>query len=189
MEIITTGLLPKISILVYLHNDQLRLADFLEQLTKLKYPHSEILIYDDNSQDNTWSICAQVKIYHVKRFRCLKGAIAGIGRISAWQFLAARAKGEILCCVDSETDLHDQLLLMKLVSQLIYADLTAVAVRDERCFLTKLTLNCLQTARLAGIKCLLIRKHALLQLQKVLTDNSDLKKILAKRGEKISFQV
>jgi biofilm PGA synthesis N-glycosyltransferase PgaC len=103
---------PLISILVPCYNEEDVVLATLKNLTQLNYPHYEILVLDDGSQDKTGEIvlnyideagpfpAVPVK-YHYKE---------NSGKSDTLNYGVSQANGEFLLCVDGDSQLHPDTL-------------------------------------------------------------------------------
>jgi chlorobactene glucosyltransferase len=95
---------PLISILIPARNEEERLPACLEALSQQTYLNREILVYDDNSEDNT----AQVVLTYASRapsIYLIKGAelpAGWLGKPHACHRLSQEARGEILLFLDAD---------------------------------------------------------------------------------------
>ena len=109
---------PFVSIIVCSYNGAKTLAECLESLGKLDYPHYEVILVDDGSTDNTREIAARfpnVRYVHQTNH----------GLSHARNHGAAIAKGEIFAYTDSDC-MADPDWLYYLLSTLLYGDYAGV---------------------------------------------------------------
>ncbi|HEX6123198.1 MAG TPA: glycosyltransferase family 2 protein [Ktedonobacterales bacterium] len=98
---------PLVSILVPARNEARSIARCVEALARQEYPHSEILVLDDQSEDETAAIVARLARRH-PHLRLLHGQPLPPnwhGKAYACAQLAQAARGEWLLFVDADTEL------------------------------------------------------------------------------------
>ncbi len=96
---------PKsVSIIVPAYNEEVNIVRSLENLLMSDYPNFEILFVDDGSKDNTLQIVQNHFANNPKITILTK--ING-GKASALNFGIAQTKGEILVCIDADTQLKN----------------------------------------------------------------------------------
>ncbi len=95
---------PKVSVLVPARNEEITLRTCLEDLCAQDYDDFEILVLDDNSIDDTWSIIQE----YDRRNTPVRGIIGSelpkgwLGKPWACQQLAYEASGEIMIFTDAD---------------------------------------------------------------------------------------
>ncbi|MCB2212610.1 glycosyltransferase family 2 protein [bacterium] len=95
---------PRVSVLVPARNEEVNLGKCLEGLCKQNWPDLEILVLDDNSIDDTWSIIEEWEAKD-ERVRGLRGSElpdGWLGKPWACQQLAYDATGDILIFTDAD---------------------------------------------------------------------------------------
>lgn len=108
---------PFVSILIPARNEASNLPYLLDQLTKLDYPHLEIIVLNDFSEDDTEDL---LKVWSQKDDRISykngKDLPAGwLGKSWACHQLADLAQGEYFLFIDADVaSIHDQILLSSL---------------------------------------------------------------------------
>ncbi len=110
---------PTVSILVPARNEEASLAACLRSLLNQNYPHYEVLVLDDQSDDQTPQIMAQLsrQYPHLKCFTGQPAPAAIAGKNWACAQLARQAQGEILVFTDADT-LHSPAMLAEVVTVL-----------------------------------------------------------------------
>lgn len=94
---------PLVSVLVPARNEATTIEACLAALTAQNYPHLEIIVLDDNSDDGTSAI---VRGVGDPRVRLVAGAPlpdGWTGKNWACEQLSRHARGEVLCFVDADT--------------------------------------------------------------------------------------
>jgi cellulose synthase/poly-beta-1,6-N-acetylglucosamine synthase-like glycosyltransferase/spore germination protein YaaH/peptidoglycan/xylan/chitin deacetylase (PgdA/CDA1 family) len=113
---------PKVSIIIPAYNEEVNIAHSLQNLLRCDYENTEFVFVDDGSKDNTLQIVQhhfgnlpQLKIYSKKNG----------GKAAALNFGIEHSQGEILVCIDADTQ-----LLPNAVSKLVpyFYDTTIGAV-------------------------------------------------------------
>src|SRR5205085_8648326 len=90
---------PFVSILVPAYNEEPVIANTIRSLLASDYPHYEIIVIDDGSQDNTSAIVAgQFKDERVRLFTVANG-----GKAEALNIGLRYARGEIIIALDADT--------------------------------------------------------------------------------------
>lgn len=101
---------PLVSMLVPARNEARSIAECIESLARQDYPRCEILVLDDQSEDETAEIVAQLASSH-PNVRLLRGQALPPhwhGKAYACAQLAKAARGEWLLFVDADTVLAPQ---------------------------------------------------------------------------------
>ena len=116
---------PLVSILVPCFNEEDTIAPMMHSLLALDYPHYEILLVDDGSTDQTFErarrFAGQHGPCHTRVYRKPNG-----GKWSALNFLFHRSFGELLLCVDADSQLNPD-ALRRLVPHMADPQVAAVA--------------------------------------------------------------
>lgn len=116
---------PLVSILVPCFNEEDTIDPMMHALLTLDYPNYEILIVDDGSTDQTFErarrFAGQHGPCHVRVYRKPNG-----GKWSALNFLFHRSFGELLLCVDADSQLNPD-ALCRLVPHMADPQVAAVA--------------------------------------------------------------
>lgn len=107
------SIFPLVSILIPVRNEALNLPALFEQLSALTYPHLEIILLNDQSEDETASILAEFSRKD-PRFRHLDGATlpsGWLGKNWACHQLAAEASGAYFLFMDADICyLHEDII-------------------------------------------------------------------------------
>ncbi len=89
---------PRVSIIVPAYNEEKVLARTLETLIEADYSNKEIIVVDDGSKDNTYSVASEYSRRGVKVVRRLNG-----GKFAALNTGIAVSSGEIIVTVDADS--------------------------------------------------------------------------------------
>ena len=89
---------PRVSIIVPAYNEEKVLARTLEALLETEYANKEIIVVDDGSKDNTYSVASEFSRRGVKVVRRLNG-----GKFAALNTGIAVSSGEIIMTVDADS--------------------------------------------------------------------------------------
>lgn len=108
---------PFVSILVPVRNEERNLESLLESLLKQDYPHFEIIVMDDGSTDNTWSILEKYASLdsRLRIARSQELPPGWTGKNWVCHQLSNLARGNLLLFTDADT-VHHPLALKKTVS-------------------------------------------------------------------------
>ncbi len=104
---------PKVSVLIPARDEEKNVSQLMDSLTTHDYQNTEILIYDDNSTDNTWKI---LKDWEAKypNIKAVKGDIlpqGWLGKNHACHKLALQARGDYLLFLDADVDIKVGLMV------------------------------------------------------------------------------
>lgn len=91
---------PLVSILIPAKNEASNIGACLDSLRRQTYPHTEILVINDNSSDATESILKEMRAVY---FNCPLPPEGWTGKNHALDYGASRAKGEWLLFTDADT--------------------------------------------------------------------------------------
>ena len=103
---------PLISVLVPMRNEANNVKNCIHMLKNLSYKNLEIIIYEDQSTDQTFTLLQQA-IGQDTRFKIIPGVPlkkGWIGKVHACDQLRQYAKGDYLCFVDADVTLHPDVL-------------------------------------------------------------------------------
>jgi len=106
------------------------LPPLLESLAETRYPHFEILVVDDGSEDRTGEVVLNAKPGNAERIKLIPGdplPEGWFGKPWACHQGAMEARGEILLFTDADT-LHDPFLLSRAVAGLGWENADVVTV-------------------------------------------------------------
>ena len=101
-----------ISILIPVRNEQDNILTLLQSIYDQDYFDYEVIILDDGSDDNTYSICEEFASKH-HQFRVIKGQKLPhnwLGKNYACHQLAEQAKGDYFLFLDADEKVNDSLL-------------------------------------------------------------------------------
>ncbi|MHB8205821.1 glycosyltransferase family 2 protein [Mucilaginibacter sp.] len=101
-----------ISILIPVRNEQDNILSLLQSIYDQDYTDYEVLILDDGSEDNTYSICEKFASKH-HQFRVIKGKKLPhdwLGKNYACHQLAEEAKGDYFLFLDADEKINNSLL-------------------------------------------------------------------------------
>jgi chlorobactene glucosyltransferase len=101
-----------VSILIPARNEEDSILPLLESINRQDYKNYEVIIYDDNSDDQTFNICSAFTSGHLS-FSIIKGGAlpAGwLGKNHACHQLAKKAKGKYLLFLDADEIVNDNLI-------------------------------------------------------------------------------
>jgi len=114
---------PKVSIIVPAYNEALQVVRNVQNLMKCDYLNFEIVFVDDGSTDNTYSLvkeafkdCPQVRVFTKQNG----------GKSTALNFGIEKSEGEILVCIDADTQLQKD-AVRQLISSFTEDKIAAVA--------------------------------------------------------------
>ncbi len=103
---------PLVSVLIPARNEEDNLPELLSGLERQPYPHVEILVFDDQSEDRTAELVARRAAVD-SRFRLIRseGLPGGwLGKNHACHRLAAAARGEYFLFLDADVRVHQDLI-------------------------------------------------------------------------------
>jgi cellulose synthase/poly-beta-1,6-N-acetylglucosamine synthase-like glycosyltransferase len=97
-EFRSSNFLPKVSIIVPAFNEERVVARTIDALIEADYPHKEIIVVDDGSQDTTYEVASKYMNRGVKVVRRPNG-----GKFAALNTGLVFATGEIVVTVDADS--------------------------------------------------------------------------------------
>lgn len=103
---------PLVSVLIPARNEEKKIGKLIEQLQKQMYPHLEILIYDDLSEDSTYRL-AQSYAETDSRFLIINGKPlpeGWLGKNHACHQLSKHAKGDYFLFLDADVGIGKNLI-------------------------------------------------------------------------------
>jgi cellulose synthase/poly-beta-1,6-N-acetylglucosamine synthase-like glycosyltransferase len=101
-----------VSILIPARNEQDKIVNLLESIYQQDYPHHEVIVYDDESTDETYQICSGFAESH-PRFSVIKGSelpAGWLGKNHACDQLAKKATGKYFLFLDADDTVDDGLI-------------------------------------------------------------------------------
>lgn len=101
-----------VSILIPARNEEQNIARLLKSIYRQDYKNYEVIVYDDDSTDRTYNICAAFAKKHTG-FNVIKGVElpdGWLGKNYACDQLAAAAKGDYFLFLDADVAVHDDLI-------------------------------------------------------------------------------
>lgn len=104
----TPGPFPKVSVIVPARNESANIVRCLSSLAKQDYPHYEVIVVDDRSEDDTYALCQQLAQQH-PHIKVVAGQDlpdGWAGKNWANQQGVQVAEGEILVFTDADTAFH-----------------------------------------------------------------------------------
>ncbi len=103
---------PFISILIPARNEEQNLPKLLDSIIESAYSHFEVLVYDDESTDNTFNIIKQYqhRDTRIKPVRSEGLPEGWLGKTRACHNLARQAKGEYLLFLDADVRIGQELI-------------------------------------------------------------------------------
>lgn len=111
-EAIQSESVPFVSVLIPARNEEHNLPNILDDLMKFKYPSMEIIVYDDQSTDQTAAV-VQRYTAHLRRLQLIRGGSpeeGWLGKNYACHQLAQVAGGEIFLFLDADVRVNDGLM-------------------------------------------------------------------------------
>lgn len=103
---------PLISVLVPMRNEARNVQNCIAMLKNIRYENIEIIIYEDQSTDSTYSLLLQ-EIGDDTRFQVIRGEPlkeGWIGKVHACYQLRQHAHGRFLAFIDADVTLHQHAL-------------------------------------------------------------------------------
>ncbi len=102
------GILPSVSLIVAVKNEEAHIAETVMHCLSSRYPGDklEVMVVDDGSDDNTWNVLQKLQAEQ-PRLRCFQFA-QNRGKRHAMALGTREAKGEILIFIDSDTFLEQE---------------------------------------------------------------------------------
>jgi len=101
-----------VSILIPVRNEEENIVILLASILKQEYKNYEVIIYDDESDDNTYNVCAAFAAAH-SNISLIKGTplpAGWMGKNHACHQLARKARGKFLLFLDADDVIHPGLI-------------------------------------------------------------------------------
>lgn len=106
---------PRVSILIPARNEEKNLPRLLDSLAGQSWQDYEVLVYDDGSEDATWSVIqSRDDVIGVRGTGPPEG---WYGKVHALHVVAARASGDVFLFLDADTEMRDDEALARLVEK------------------------------------------------------------------------
>ena len=106
---------PLISIIVPVYNAEKHISRCIESIVAQSYTKWELILVDDGSKDNSFSICNKYAL-NEKRISVIKQVNLGVS--SARNNGLKLAEGEFVCFIDSDDSIHNKMLERLLDAQI-----------------------------------------------------------------------
>jgi len=119
----STDFCPKVSIIVPAYNEEVNIVSSMNNLLKTDYPEFEIVFVNDGSKDRTFEV-AKAAFEGNPKVRLFDKPNGG--KASALNFGIEHAMGEIMVCIDADTQLQSDAVSF-LIPHFIDEDVAAVA--------------------------------------------------------------
>ncbi len=97
-----------VSILIPVRNEEENIVILLASILKQEYKNYEVIIYDDESDDNTYNVCVAFAAAH-SNISLIKGTplpAGWMGKNHACHQLARKARGKFLLFLDADDVIH-----------------------------------------------------------------------------------
>lgn len=117
---------PSVSVLIPARNEADNLRRLLPSLARQHYPDFEVLVYDDGSEDETWSVIQTAPADLIRGVRGDGPPPGWMGKVHALYQLTRSAQNEVYLFLDADAELRHPDALRRLVDQ--YAALPADSV-------------------------------------------------------------
>jgi len=103
---------PLVSILIPARNEEKNIENCLQSIFKQDYPNYEVIVCDDNSEDNTFSIVESYtsKYPNLSLIKGKKLPLGWTGKTWACHQLSRQAKGELFLFLDADVTLKSEAL-------------------------------------------------------------------------------
>jgi glycosyltransferase involved in cell wall biosynthesis len=101
-----------VSILIPARNEESNILTLLQSISDQDYKHYEVIVYDDDSTDGTYDLCAAFAANH-SNFSVIKGnkvPQGWLGKNHACYQLAKKAKGKYFLFLDADDIFNDHLI-------------------------------------------------------------------------------
>lgn len=102
---------PFVNIFIPAHNEGLVLRDTIENLVNIDYPHYDILIIDDRSNDNTLEIAKELSQKYSEKVKFNSRAIDAFpGKSAVLNEAFAITSGDVICVFDADARVNTDFL-------------------------------------------------------------------------------
>ncbi|MDA1027698.1 MAG: glycosyltransferase family 2 protein [Bacteroidetes bacterium] len=108
------GPLPKISVLVPARNEEHHLPRLIQSFNLQDHPNAELIVYDDLSSDDTWSIISASENERVSGLRGTALPEGWVGKVHACYQLSLKASGKVLLFIDADTEFQSPEALQRM---------------------------------------------------------------------------
>jgi glycosyltransferase involved in cell wall biosynthesis len=138
-------IMPKVSIIIPVRNEEKYISKCLDSLIKQKYPNFEIIVINDSSSDGTWDIIQKYAKTNEQSIAAINSGPTPDGWTGkSWACFQGylKATGEILMFTDADT-IHSQYVVSLAVGHLVNQNLDALTAMPRlicKDFWTKITL-------------------------------------------------
>ena len=126
--IINESYKPFVSIMIPAHNEEYVIANTVENILAIDYPHFEIIVIDDRSSDNTPNVIKELEAKYDKVKALIRSYEAFPGKSAVLNDAMNLAKGDAILVFDAEATVEPD-FLNKLIPNLEPADVGAVQAR------------------------------------------------------------
>lgn len=109
--------LPSLSVCIPARNEAENLRRLLPTLTSQQYLEFEVLVWDDDSDDETWDVLETVDDPRITALRGSGPPSGWVGKVHALYQCTRRASGECYLFLDADAELRGPLALRKLVER------------------------------------------------------------------------
>ena len=139
------NIMPKVSIIIPVRNEEKYISKCLDSLIKQKYPNFEIIVINDSSSDGTWNIIQKYAKTNEQSIAAINSGPTPDGWTGkSWACFQGylKATGEILMFTDADT-IHSQYVVSLAVGHLVNQNLDALTAMPRlicKDFWTKITL-------------------------------------------------
>ena len=126
--IINESYKPFVSIMIPAHNEEYVIANTVENILAIDYPHFEIIVIDDRSSDNTPNVIKELESKYDKVKALIRSYEAFPGKSAVLNDAMNLAKGDAILVFDADATVEPD-FLNKLIPNLEPADVGAVQAR------------------------------------------------------------
>ena len=126
--IINESYKPFVSIMIPAHNEEYVIANTVENILAIDYPHFEIIVIDDRSSDNTPNVIKELESKYDKVKALIRSYDAFPGKSAVLNDAMNLAKGDAILVFDADATVEPD-FLNKLIPNLEPADVGAVQAR------------------------------------------------------------